>query len=83
MKNIDHPSDNECTLFFRFHRRKFALFTSANRNSYLQEEKHYEYKVIVKWRNRVSHISIYGREREREWERERERDSDTECAIQC
>ena len=43
MTNIDHPSDNECTLFFSFHRWKFALFTSANRNSYLQEE----YKVIV------------------------------------
>ena len=55
MNNIDHPSDNECTLFFTFHRWKFALFTSANRNSYLQEENHFEYKVIVKCRNGISH----------------------------
>ena len=82
MNNIDHPSDNECTLFFRFHRWKFALFTSANRNSYLQEENHFEYKVIVKWRNGISHISIYG-DREREREREVERDSHTEFVIQC
>ena len=27
MNNIDHPGDNECTLFFSFRRWKFALFT--------------------------------------------------------
>ena len=74
MNNIDHPSDNECTLFFRFHRWKFALFTSANRNSYLQEENHFEYKVIVKWRNGISHISIYGEREETEREKENERE---------
>jgi len=61
---MDHPSDNESALFFIFHQRKFALFTTAwraNRNACLVG---FNRRVIVNGKG-ISHSKAI-RERERE-----------------